>query len=122
MICFQKIERMKGELHLLDAHSNQKNKHTFFVDSKKEGTCKCFDGTDILFFIDLLKPEGYNASFCCSVQSFNLANHLNTVPELVDRVFNRPTLKTLETKTIQGATDPHTVEVCVFKVCTSFVV
>lgn len=28
---------MKGELHLLDADSKQKNSHTFFVDSKKEG-------------------------------------------------------------------------------------
>lgn len=37
IIYFQKIERLKGELHLLDADSKQKNKHTFFVDSKKEG-------------------------------------------------------------------------------------
>lgn len=35
--CFQKIERLKGELHLLDADNKQKNKHTFFVDTKKEG-------------------------------------------------------------------------------------
>ncbi|KAG7467852.1 putative U3 small nucleolar RNA-associated protein 11 [Solea senegalensis] len=76
----KKIERMKGELHLLDAESKQKNKHTFFVDSKKE------------------------------VNSFDLANHLNTAPELVDRVYNRPTLKTLETKSIQGATEPHRVK------------
>uniref|UniRef100_A0A3B4WHA8 U3 small nucleolar RNA-associated protein 11 n=1 Tax=Seriola lalandi dorsalis TaxID=1841481 RepID=A0A3B4WHA8_SERLL len=72
----KKIERLKGELHLLDADSKQKNKHTFYVDSKKE------------------------------VESFDLANHLNTAPELVDRVYNRPTLKTLETKTIQGAFNP----------------
>lgn len=76
----KKIERLKGELHLLDADSKQKNKHTFFVDSKKE------------------------------VESFELANHLNTVPELVDRVFNRPTLKTLETKSIQGAVEPHSIK------------
>lgn len=37
IFCFQKIERLKGELHLLDVESKQKNKHTFFVDSKKEG-------------------------------------------------------------------------------------
>lgn len=48
---------MKGELHLLDVHSKQKNKHTFFVDSKKEGMCKCSDEADILIFIDLLEPE-----------------------------------------------------------------
>nr|XP_020445841.1 probable U3 small nucleolar RNA-associated protein 11 [Monopterus albus] len=76
----KKIERLKGELHLLDADSKQKNKHTFFVDSKKE------------------------------VQSFDLAQHLQTAPELVDRVYNRPTLKTLETKSIQGATEPHTMK------------
>uniref|UniRef100_A0A8D2ZPC3 U3 small nucleolar RNA-associated protein 11 n=2 Tax=Scophthalmus maximus TaxID=52904 RepID=A0A8D2ZPC3_SCOMX len=75
----RKIERMKGELHLLDADSKQKNKHTFFVDSKKD------------------------------VESFDLANHLNTVPELVDRVYNRPTLETLETKSIQGAVEPRSV-------------
>ncbi|XP_028281635.1 putative U3 small nucleolar RNA-associated protein 11 [Parambassis ranga] len=76
----KKIERLKGELHLLDAENKQKNKHTYFVDTKKE------------------------------VQSFNLAKHLDTAPELVDRVFNRPTLKTLETKSIQGAVDPPSVK------------
>ncbi|XP_041842759.1 probable U3 small nucleolar RNA-associated protein 11 [Melanotaenia boesemani] len=75
----KKIERLKGELHLLDAESKQKNKHTFFVDSKKQ------------------------------VQTFNLASHLDTAPELVDRVYNRPTLKTLETRSIQGAVDPRSV-------------
>ncbi|XP_037309864.1 probable U3 small nucleolar RNA-associated protein 11 [Pungitius pungitius] len=75
-----KIQRMKGVLHLLDADSKQKTKHTFFVDSKAE------------------------------VQSFDLATHLNTAPELVDRRFNRPTLKTLETKSIQGAVQPQHVK------------
>lgn len=37
IIYFQKIERLKGELHLLDADGKQNNKHTFFVDSAKEG-------------------------------------------------------------------------------------
>ncbi|XP_026173041.1 putative U3 small nucleolar RNA-associated protein 11 [Mastacembelus armatus] len=76
----KKIERLKGELHLLDAGSKQKNSQTFFVESKNE------------------------------VQSFDLAEHLNTAPELVDRVYNRPTLKTLETKSIQGATKPHSMK------------
>ncbi|XP_018582450.1 putative U3 small nucleolar RNA-associated protein 11 [Scleropages formosus] len=70
----KKIERLKSELHLLDATGKQKSKHIFFVDTKKE------------------------------VSSFDLAKHLNTAPELVDRVYNRPTLDTLESKTIQGAT------------------
>lgn len=34
---FQKIERLKSELHLLDADGKQQNKHTFFLDTKKEG-------------------------------------------------------------------------------------
>ncbi|KAM3873047.1 putative U3 small nucleolar RNA-associated protein 11 [Diretmus argenteus] len=76
----KKIERLKAELHLLDADSKQKNKHTFFVDSKKE------------------------------VQSFDLASHLNTAPELVDRVYNRPTLQTLETMSIQGAVEPRIIK------------
>lgn len=37
VIYFQKIERLKGELHLLDADGKQNNKHKFFVDSAKEG-------------------------------------------------------------------------------------
>ncbi|XP_071782747.1 putative U3 small nucleolar RNA-associated protein 11 [Centroberyx gerrardi] len=76
----KKIERLKAELHLLDADSKQKNNHTFFVDSKKQ------------------------------VRSFDLASHLNTAPELVDRVYNRPTLHTLETKSIQGAVEPRSIE------------
>ncbi|MED6290461.1 Small subunit (SSU) processome component [Characodon lateralis] len=75
----KKIERLKGELHLLDAEGKQKNKHTFFVDSKKE------------------------------VQTFDLASHLNTAPELVNRVYNRPTLHTLETKSIKGAVEPENI-------------
>ncbi|CAL8288413.1 unnamed protein product [Merluccius merluccius] len=76
----KKIERLKAELHLLDAKGKEKNKHTFFVDSKKE------------------------------VQEFDLAERLNTVPELVGRVYNRPTLDTLKTKRIQGATDTRTIK------------
>lgn len=76
----KKIERLKGELHILDAECKQKNKHTFFVDSKKE------------------------------VQTFDLASHLNTAPELLDRVYNRPTLQTLETKTIKGAVEPEKIK------------
>ncbi|XP_028837087.1 putative U3 small nucleolar RNA-associated protein 11 [Denticeps clupeoides] len=75
----KKIERLKGELHLLDALGKQRNKHTFFVDTKK------------------------------NVKEFDLAKHLNIVPELVDRVYNRPTVETLEKKSIQGVVDPQSV-------------
>lgn len=36
---FQKIERLKSELHLLDAQDKPQNKHIIFVDSKKDGNC-----------------------------------------------------------------------------------
>uniref|UniRef100_H2TFX3 U3 small nucleolar RNA-associated protein 11 n=2 Tax=Takifugu rubripes TaxID=31033 RepID=H2TFX3_TAKRU len=75
----KKIERLKGELHLLDADGKQNNKHTFFVDSAKE------------------------------VQNFDLANQLQTAPELVNRVYNRPTLETLERKSVQGDLNPHSI-------------
>ncbi|KAJ8289231.1 hypothetical protein COCON_G00018900 [Conger conger] len=72
----KKIERLKSELHLLDAEGKQKNKHTFFMDTRRE------------------------------VREFDLARHLNTAPELLDRVYNRPTLATLEGCSLQGATRP----------------
>ncbi|XP_062450275.1 probable U3 small nucleolar RNA-associated protein 11 isoform X2 [Rhea pennata] len=72
----QKIERLKSELHLLDAEGKQPNKHVFFFDTKKE------------------------------VREFDIATHLNTVPELVDRVYNRPTIAKLQKETLKGATDP----------------
>ncbi|XP_067305693.1 probable U3 small nucleolar RNA-associated protein 11 [Pseudorasbora parva] len=74
----KKIERMKSELHFLDVNEEKKNKHVFFVDSKKE------------------------------VEDFDLATHLNTVPELVGRAFNRPTIETLKNKRILGAVDSKT--------------
>ncbi|KAM9488302.1 putative U3 small nucleolar RNA-associated protein 11 [Clarias gariepinus] len=76
----KKIERLKSELHFLDAESEQKNSHVFFVDTKKE------------------------------VIDFNLATHLNTVPELINRAYNRPTLDTLVKKSIQGAVIPKTIK------------
>ncbi len=36
-VALQKIEKLKGSLHLLDVHDKPKNKHTVFVDSKKKG-------------------------------------------------------------------------------------
>ncbi|XP_015266378.1 PREDICTED: probable U3 small nucleolar RNA-associated protein 11 [Gekko japonicus] len=76
----KKIERLKSELHLLEAEGKQPNKHTFFFDSKKE------------------------------VQSFDPVTHLNTVPELMGRVYNRPTLETLQKKSILGTTHPDQLQ------------
>ncbi|NXU58995.1 UTP11 protein, partial [Turnix velox] len=72
----KKIERLKSELHLLDAEGKKPNKHVFFFDTKKE------------------------------VEEFDIAAHLNTVPELVGRVYNRPTIATLQKETLKGATEP----------------
>uniref|UniRef100_A0A8C7GED4 U3 small nucleolar RNA-associated protein 11 n=1 Tax=Oncorhynchus kisutch TaxID=8019 RepID=A0A8C7GED4_ONCKI len=65
----KKIERLKSELHLLDA------------DGKR------------------------------ALADFDLASHLDTAPELVDRVYNWPTLHTPESKTIQGAVEPLSIKV-----------
>ncbi|XP_039185112.1 probable U3 small nucleolar RNA-associated protein 11 [Crotalus tigris] len=70
----QKIERLKSELHLLGAEGKQPNKHLFFFDTKEE------------------------------VQGFDVALHLNTAPELVSRVYNRPTLETLKRNAVSGIT------------------
>ncbi|KAM6239772.1 putative U3 small nucleolar RNA-associated protein 11 isoform 1-T2 [Porphyrio hochstetteri] len=72
----KKIERLKSELHLLDVEGKNPNKHLFFLDTKKE------------------------------VQEFDIAAHLDTMPELVDRVYNRPTIATLQKETLKGATEP----------------
>ncbi|CAN0304260.1 putative U3 small nucleolar RNA-associated protein 11 [Lampetra fluviatilis] len=76
----KKIERMKGELHLLNANGKQQNRHTFYVDTKRD------------------------------VEQFNLAERLQTAPELVRCVYNRPRLDTLRTATLQGATDKNTIK------------
>uniref|UniRef100_A0A3Q0SQ48 U3 small nucleolar RNA-associated protein 11 n=1 Tax=Amphilophus citrinellus TaxID=61819 RepID=A0A3Q0SQ48_AMPCI len=74
-----------------------------YVEMKRVAEVKSFEVTE--------KFQNVNVFFFFfSVQSFSLADHLNTAPELVDRVYNRPTLETLETKSIQGAVDPHSVK------------
>ncbi|XP_029427075.1 probable U3 small nucleolar RNA-associated protein 11 [Rhinatrema bivittatum] len=76
----KKIERLKSELHLLDAEGTQPNKHIFFFDTKKE------------------------------VENFDLATHLQTAPELVKRIYNRPTIATLQKARVKGVTDPYFLE------------
>ncbi|RLV96811.1 hypothetical protein DV515_00012428 [Chloebia gouldiae] len=72
----QKIERLKAELHLLDAAGSSARRHLFFVDTERE------------------------------VKEFDIAAHLDTLPELVDRVYNRPTIATLQREAVKGPTDP----------------
>lgn len=115
IMCFQKIERLKGELHLLDADGKQTNKHTFFVESAKEGkrrNCENskWHGGHPFSLHFLLRCVFVLCVF--SVESFDLATHLQTAPELVDRVYNRPTMETLETKRVQGNVNPKSIMVC----------
>ncbi|NXD27055.1 UTP11 protein, partial [Spelaeornis formosus] len=72
----KKIERLKAELHLLDAAGSGPRRHLFFVDTQRE------------------------------VKEFDIAARLDTVPELIDRVYNRPTIATLQRETVKGPTDP----------------
>uniref|UniRef100_A0A8C2SB03 Probable U3 small nucleolar RNA-associated protein 11 n=1 Tax=Capra hircus TaxID=9925 RepID=A0A8C2SB03_CAPHI len=77
----KKIERLKAELHLLDFQGKQQNKHVFFFDTKKE------------------------------VEQFDIATHLRTAPELVDRVFNRPTIETLQKEKVKGVNNQTRLKV-----------
>lgn len=62
----KKIERLKSSLHMLDTSDKPVNKHTFFVDTKKEA------------------------------MAFNPADRLNTHPSLLNRTYNRPTREMLK--------------------------
>jgi len=64
----KRIEKLKSSLHLLDAADKPRNKHTFFVDTPAE------------------------------VRKFNVVKHLDTVPELIGRSYNRPRVSTLKEK------------------------
>uniref|UniRef100_UPI00358E4DD5 probable U3 small nucleolar RNA-associated protein 11 n=1 Tax=Myxine glutinosa TaxID=7769 RepID=UPI00358E4DD5 len=58
----------------------ESGRHTFFVDTKDE------------------------------VSSFDLASRLDTDPELIPRIFNRPKLHTLQTRPVVGSTDPRVLK------------
>ncbi|KAH3739857.1 probable U3 small nucleolar RNA-associated protein 11 [Dreissena polymorpha] len=62
----KKIEKLKASLHLIDSGEIVKNKHTIFVDSKRD------------------------------VKKFDVAKHFNTHPALLGRKYNRPTLESLQ--------------------------
>ena len=64
----RKAERLQASMHLLDSSSDatKQRKHTVFVESAEEA------------------------------KTFNAAQHFDTLPELMDRPFNRPRLADLE--------------------------
>lgn len=71
----RKIEKMVSQIHLIGRTSAAPNTHTFFAE----------DETDF--------------------QQFNLAKHLGTAPELVDRTYNRPHSQTLAARQVVAAQD-----------------
>lgn len=75
----KKIERLKASLHLLDVPDKPPNKHVVFVDTKKEA------------------------------ETFDAAKFLDTHPDLVDRVYNRPRMETLKSQTIHNTLDDETL-------------
>lgn len=77
----KKIARLKGTLHMLDTEDKPRNKHTVFVDSKKQA------------------------------RNFDAAKHFGTHPSLVDRAYNRPTLEALKSDSYQKLADDDTLSV-----------
>lgn len=76
----KKIAKLKSDLHLLDVDGKPKNKHTFFVDSKKDA------------------------------KRFDVAEHLGTAPELLNRTYNIPRLDDLKCKNLSGSVDKKSLE------------
>ncbi|XP_077977302.1 putative U3 small nucleolar RNA-associated protein 11 [Glandiceps talaboti] len=77
----KKIDKLKANHHMLDGTLDKsQNRHTFFVDSVKEA------------------------------KDFDPAKHLDTLPELLHRRYNRPTTEMLKKTRIQGQTDHDTLE------------
>lgn len=77
----KKIAKLKSDLHLLDVDAKPKNKHTFFVDTKKD------------------------------IKTFDVAKHLGTAPELLGRTYNIPRLDDLKCKNLAGSVDKKSLEV-----------
>lgn len=76
----KKIERLKSSLHLIDCDDKPKNKHTVFVDSKKE------------------------------VKQFDAAKYFKTHPSLVSRTYNRPKLETLKSGELSSLAELGSLE------------
>lgn len=76
-----KVNKLQSNLHMLDAVNETKNKHIFFVDDGKEA------------------------------RNFDLAQRLDTHPDLIDRKINRPRLSKLEKMSL-----PHLDETTLGKI------
>lgn len=71
VIEMKKIQKLQAQLHLLDVSNATKNKHIFFTDNDEEK------------------------------KNFDLAKHLDTVPELLDCKINRPRISDLAKRNVQ---------------------
>lgn len=76
----KKIDKLKACHHLLDAETRPKNKHTFFLETKKDA------------------------------KKFDVIKHLNTHPALIDRTFNRLTTDILKKQPIKAPVDNESLE------------
>ncbi|XP_052810691.1 probable U3 small nucleolar RNA-associated protein 11 [Mya arenaria] len=73
----KKIEKLKASLHMIDSNSTVQNKHTIFVDGKRQA------------------------------KKFDAAKYFNTHPALVGRKHNRPTLEALQRGDFANLDDPE---------------
>lgn len=96
------MERLRDSLHFIDQDEDEedededeaptkKSNHVVFVDSQEEGivhACVC------------VCASLYTHSSFFLAKQFDPVKHLDTVPELVNRKFNRPRIETLKKKPI----------------------
>ncbi|KXS19587.1 putative U3 small nucleolar RNA-associated protein [Gonapodya prolifera JEL478] len=81
-----KVDKLKETLHLVDANSTTANSSSSSSFSSSSGPSGLSKPKQHIVFVDD-KEEA---------QSFEPSEHFDTLPELVDRTFNRPRRKTVE--------------------------
>jgi U3 small nucleolar RNA-associated protein 11 len=76
----KQVEKLQESLHYIEENNTKKRKHTIFVSSKED------------------------------VENFDIVKHFDTVPELVDRAFNRPRISTLVQNAVNQTTSATNVK------------
>ncbi|CAB4495041.1 U3 small nucleolar RNA-associated protein 11 [Rhizophagus irregularis] len=87
----KKIEKLQNELHFIESESIEDE---IEVDDKIKEKVKSSQPQHIIF-VDTLKE----------VKTFDPAKYFNTLPELVNRKFNRPRIETLQNEVIMAPDD-----------------
>ncbi|RIA97323.1 small-subunit processome [Glomus cerebriforme] len=87
----KKIEKLEGELHFIESESIRDEME---IDDKIKEKIKSSQPQHIIF-VD--SPE--------EVKTFDPVKHFNTLPELVNRKFNRPRIETLQNEVIMAPED-----------------